>query len=334
VPWYAQGGWLEPLDKWITAAELADFIPGLLLDLKYEGQTYALPYNRSTQGIFYNKDLMREAGLDPEDAPETWDEFREAACAISELGDDIYGAYAWQSRWFWGPFIYAWGGQINDAECNVAWNSPEAVAAFTFMQNLKKDGCAGVPANLTGGFTQSNAEFVQGTVGFVWTSTALNSWIGDVVDFDYGFMMMPSGPAARAVTHGAANLSIHSNKSEAEKAAAWEFVQFLTSPEATAEFHMATGYMATRYSALELPEVKAFHTENPYYRISIDQLEYAFPTSCIEFSVPEYQEVVQGMAIPDIYINERDVATVLAESAAEVQAYVDEYRAAGTLIIR
>ena len=66
VPFYAKNGAFEPINNLASKEDLADYIPGLLTDLTYKGQVYAIPFNRSTQGMFYNKDLMREAGLDPE----------------------------------------------------------------------------------------------------------------------------------------------------------------------------------------------------------------------------------------------------------------------------
>ncbi len=60
---------LKPINNLASAEDLADYIPGLLTDLSYKGQVYAIPFNRSTQGMFYNKDLMKQVGLDPELSP-------------------------------------------------------------------------------------------------------------------------------------------------------------------------------------------------------------------------------------------------------------------------
>ncbi len=58
VPFYAKEGAFEPINNLASEEDLEDFIPGLLVDLSYQGQVYAVPFNRSTQGMFYNKDLM------------------------------------------------------------------------------------------------------------------------------------------------------------------------------------------------------------------------------------------------------------------------------------
>ncbi len=334
VPFYAQEGTLVPLDDYFTAEAWEDFIPGLLEDLKYNGKTYAVPANRSTQGLYYNKDLFRAVGLDPEKPPQTWDEFAEYSKILTDPAKDQYGTYSWISRWYFPLLLYGFGGQMNDAEGNCTYDSPEGVAAMSFLQNLKKDGVAIIPANLTGAFELQASEFVAGQIGMMFQSTAILSWIGDTVPFDWGFAMMPAGPAGRYVTHGAANYAVCTGKSPEETQAAIELVDWLSAPTQTAEFHMKTGYMAGRWSALELPETVEFYKTHPYYKISVQQLEWAHPTSTIEFSVKEWGTYLQQTTLPDILINERDVATVLNESCAYVNELVEGYRAEGKMIIR
>ena len=74
VAYYAQLGLLESLDSLFSKELLDDFYPSMLADLQYNGELYALPYNRSTQGFFVNVDAMKKVGI--EKAPETWDEFK------------------------------------------------------------------------------------------------------------------------------------------------------------------------------------------------------------------------------------------------------------------
>ncbi len=51
-----------------------DFFPGFMLNSEAEGKTWSVPFQRSTVLLYYNKDMFKEAGLDPEQAPTTWDE--------------------------------------------------------------------------------------------------------------------------------------------------------------------------------------------------------------------------------------------------------------------
>ena len=184
VPFYANSGVLEPISDWASAEDMADFIPGLLADLTLDGKVYALPMNRSTQGLYYNKDLFREAGLDPDKPPETWDEVRQYGAAIAALGDDFSGIYGTGNmQWYFEPFVYEFGGSFSDADCNFTFNDEYGVAAATYLSDLvHEDGVAIIPSIMSGPFDQQATEFVQGKVGMLRQSTAVNEILSNVVD--------------------------------------------------------------------------------------------------------------------------------------------------------
>lgn len=335
VPFYAANGWLEPINNYASDDDMADFIPGLLEDLTLNGNVYALPYNRSTQGLFYNKDLFVEAGLDPDNPPQTWDEVVEYGKAIEALGDDYHGIYAiGNMQWYFEPMVYEWGGQFSDENCYFTFNDEAGVAVAQFLQDMVYvDKVAVVPSILSGSWDQQAVEFVNGKVGMMRQSTALNSFIQGVVDFNWGFTMYPEGPEGRVVTGGGANIAISAKASDAEKQAAWDFVNWLTGTENSAAFHMDTGYMPSRYSVQDLPEVQAFYVENPTWLVSVGQLEYAKPTSCAVLNSPNWGTTIEA-AFERIIINEEDPQSVLDEVVIELNSSIDEAKDAGTLIMK
>ena len=77
---------LTPLDPYIRASgvDTTEFFPALWSEMKWQGHTYALPVNSTSYALFYNKALFREAGLDPERPPQTWDEVREMAERLTQ----------------------------------------------------------------------------------------------------------------------------------------------------------------------------------------------------------------------------------------------------------
>ncbi len=332
VPFYASNGVFVPLNELADESELSDLTPGLLGDLIVDGKLYAVPFNRSTQGMYYNKDLFRQAGLDPENPPQTWDEVLEAARAIRALGDEYYGIYATFSTWYWQPFVQSWGGEFSDANCNFTFNDAAGVAAAEFFQSLLyEEDVALIPSNLSGTFDQQAIEFVTGRVGMMRQSTAINGFIDSVVDFDWGFTMLPAGPGGRAVTGGGANLAISARAPREIQEAAWDFVSFMSSTENTARFHMETGYMPVRLSAAQLPQVQEFYQTHPTWQVSVNQLEFARPTSCATLNTPEYNSIM-SQAIERIILNNEDPQTVLDQAVAELNALVEQRRAAGELI--
>lgn len=328
VPLYAQNGVFAPLNPFFTEEDEADLIPGLLADLTYEGQVYALPYNRSTQGFYYNADLLAEFGFEP---AQTWEEFAEQARAIHAANPEYYGGYAYANAWEFAPVILGWGGRFNDDECNVTLNEPEVVGAINFFKDLNAEGAMTLPNALDGSLEEVNSDFVQGRVAYLIKSTSWLTRLGSVVDFAWDFTMMPAGPNGRFVTNGGANLAISAAASPEVQAASWELIRYLTDTEQTGEFHVSTGYMPVRYSALELPAVQELHAEFPRYRLSIDQLEYATATACVARNVSQYVGVVNE-ALQRVWINGEDTQAVFDQVTADLQDVIDEMKADGTLV--
>ncbi len=333
VPFYAQQGVFLPLKEVATQEDLDEYLPSLLTDLSYQGDVYGLPYNRSTQGLYYNKELFEEVGLDPEDPPSTWEEYREYATKITEAEGNKAGGYATFQRWYFEPFLGQWGGQMNDAECNPTFQESAGVEMMSFFQGLHhEDEVVVMPANLSGGFDQQAIEFITGQVGMLLQSTAIQGFIGDTVDFPWGFTMLPEGPEGRVVTHGGGNLAITTSATPEQREAAWKFLDWITSPEQSGEFHMATGYMPSSEAVLDLEAVQTFHKEHPSWLTSVEQLEFARPTSCLVVNTGGLYVEVITEAIERILINNEEPEATLAQAAEELQTEIDRRRTAGELI--
>ncbi len=107
----------------------------------YDGRCYGLPWVQGSRVLFVNRDLFRRAGLDPDHAPETWDELLAAARKITTLGSAIYGfgqnigeRYVLYKKFM--AFAWGNGGDVFDEQGNVVVNSPEMIAALEFYLQL------------------------------------------------------------------------------------------------------------------------------------------------------------------------------------------------------
>jgi ABC-type glycerol-3-phosphate transport system substrate-binding protein len=329
VPFFAQAGVLEPIADWASQEDMDDFLPGLLSDLTYEDVVYALPFNRSYQGVYYNKDLFRQAGLDPEAPPKTWDEYAAAVDAIDALGDDIYGSYIYRRS---HEFFLSFGEPISNENCDVTVASDAGVAAYQYLQDLRYVHNALVPANLSGPFDQAAIEFIQGKVGMYSGSIAIQNRVGSTVEFDWGFFLMPAGPGGYAWLGGGGNVAMSASATPEQKAAAWDFARWLTSKEKSAEWHMGTGYLPTRKSVAELPEVQAFYAENPSWQTSVEGVQYIYKTPCAIVNIPQYVSIVTP-ATDRVVLNQEDPLTVLQDLQRELQDLIDQARENGELII-
>lgn len=86
APYFISVNAFQDLTDQIAGLSYADsLLEGQLDAGTFEGRQYVMPFTADSSALFYNKDLFAKAGLDPEQAPETWDEFVAAANAVSAL---------------------------------------------------------------------------------------------------------------------------------------------------------------------------------------------------------------------------------------------------------
>src|SRR5690606_30821650 len=85
----AATGKLEPLDGYVTAELKESINPSALNGLMSQGKLVAFPWTEAASGFWYNKEIMRKAGLDPEKPPRTIEELMAAMAAIRQSQPDV-----------------------------------------------------------------------------------------------------------------------------------------------------------------------------------------------------------------------------------------------------
>ncbi|TVQ38310.1 MAG: extracellular solute-binding protein [Spirochaetaceae bacterium] len=151
-----------------------------------DGNQYGIPLDNTMLGIYYNKQIFRDAGLDPDNPPQTLAEFQRAADAIRDAGYYAYhpGAYG-QARWYrrmWYVYLWQKGGRLIENE-RAAFNNQTGRDALEFLVTTRTRGW-----NEPG--TNGAAQFDAGELGMMVNGTwhYLNLARGDL---DWGFMGMP-----------------------------------------------------------------------------------------------------------------------------------------------
>ena len=149
-PKYNVKGIVAELDQFVSATpgaaeKVADFYEKAIKEgATANGKLVALPYVLDNRALFYRKDIMKEAGLDPEKAPAgSWDEFRAAAKAMTVRDGDIFTRAGWFGNTgqfcfqIYVQFLWQNGGAIlSDAGDKIAYDSPEALEALEFWTRL------------------------------------------------------------------------------------------------------------------------------------------------------------------------------------------------------
>ena len=153
LPEWADSGAIQPIDPVITPELKERFFASMLENgALYNGQNWGLPIAAGVRGLYWNKALYEEAGLDPEKPPKTWDELYIYATTIHEetgkfgFSFDGKGVQAFRS---FGYFLWNAGGELLTEDGKAAFNSPEGVAALEFMIRLAQSGAIPDPAGVT-----------------------------------------------------------------------------------------------------------------------------------------------------------------------------------------
>jgi len=270
---FIESGAIQCLEDFIAKdpdfqKQLSDFFPRLLESCKYYGKLYGLPLNTSTPLLYYNKDLFRKAGLDPNKPPKTWSELYEYAKKISALGDDIYGYRVDAADWLIEAYIWQFGGEIiSEDGKKILVDNPGTLEAWKFFQKMVREKVA-----VFSGGKAGNALDLSGKIGMVVRSTGSLGYLKRNVKWDLGATLMPYEKRA-VVPIGGGNLYIFASRPEKEKKAAWEFLKFVVSPKNTLKWALATGYMAARISAYESPELQKLIKEDPRVGLTYIQLK-------------------------------------------------------------
>ena len=155
----------------------------------YGGKVYSLPFAVSLPVSYYNIDLVKKAGGDPDNLPKTWDEVIALAKKINAMGDDNHGMFfGWTitGNWFWQALNFSHGGSmLTPDEKKVAFGGP--VGQWSIKTFARFSTEAGMP-NL--GHKDCAQVFAAGKVGmFFWSTSILarmTEWVGDKFELKTG----------------------------------------------------------------------------------------------------------------------------------------------------
>lgn len=286
------------LEDMVDAKELKDQFAGMIpqgLELgKVDGKTYGLAYTFSTPILFYNGDLFKQAGLDPEKPPRTWDDVNAAGKAIKEkTGKNGFfpGAYGPTD----GTFVYqsivmSNGGKVRNGN-KLTFADRDAADAVKMLRGMVDSGAHAKIDPASGPDT-----FAAGNMGmFLYTSALLSSVKKSAQGkFDLRLAPMPSfGDKPTAPTNSGSALFVFSKDPDKQRAS-YELLKYLTSKEAYTIITSKIGYLPLRLDIVDDPNyLGPWLEENPMFRANIKQLDRL--TANIAFPGPNYRQVEKMM---------------------------------------
>jgi multiple sugar transport system substrate-binding protein len=315
------GNALEDMAGEEAYAALVDGMIPRGLDLgRVEGKTYGLAYTFSTPILYYNADLFRAAGLDPDQPPRTWDEVKAAAEAIVEKTDAegfFPGAYGPAD----GTFVYqailmSNGGMVRDGN-TLTFANPEGIEAVQTMRDMVDSG-----AHARLDPASPSEAMLAGQLGMFLYTSALQSTLSAAAEGNWELRVAPMpafGDKPTAPTNSGSALFTFS-KDPVKQRASYELMKFLTSKYGYTIITSKIGYLPLRLDIVDDPEFLGPWTEqNPLIRPNLEQLSRLTPN--VAFPGPNYRQAESMMkeAVTEAVFGEGDVAEVLTAAQQNAQ---------------
>jgi sn-glycerol 3-phosphate transport system substrate-binding protein len=247
-----------------------DLLPGILTNLRYEDKIAALPFNRSTPVLYYNKDRFAKVGLDPEKPPETWQELQEYARLLTSSDGSQFGFLAANFPWVFESMVWSSGGQLTEGE-RATFAKPGSKAMRIWTDMVHRDKTAYFSEHFS-----ERAEFISGRAAMVIESSALLKWCSSAADFKVGVAVLPRYEGfSNVVPTGGGAAVIPTGISAEQTAAAWTFLTWLISTQQTADWSRATGYVPVRKSAQALLRTRGFYEDHPAFLTANEEMKFA-----------------------------------------------------------
>lgn len=273
--------------RWgFTDDELDDFFKNVLDADKlpqFKGKRFGFPPYRSMEVMYYNEDWLKELGYDG--PPETWEEFREVACAAAALGEDKYGyEFSVDASTFMDMLMTRGGSPTNDDATAYTFGGDAGKETLQFLQDLFDDGCAIFE---TERYSDQN-DFRNGKVLFTISSTSglphYRSAVSEGANFNWSIALLPRDRDDAVIDVYGASISVFKSTPE-KQLASWLFLKWLSEAEQQARWSRGTNYFPTRQSAAN--EMTQYFSENPQYEKAFRFLDN---TWAIEPGVVAYDE--------------------------------------------
>tara|TARA_B100000614_G_scaffold141741_1_gene125877 strand:+ start:2309 stop:3640 length:1332 start_codon:yes stop_codon:yes gene_type:complete len=302
-----------------------DYIEPVLNYYTIDDQIYSIPFNSSSPILYYNRDKMAQAGLDPDSPPETFSEViamleqaRDAGVDGARIGFNLHSWFfeQWMAEQN-APLVNNSNGRAARAT-EVNLTSDAAYTIVNWIDELNRRGLYTYTGRLED-WSGSDAIFQQGEAMFHITSTAdlgnISSAVEGSFELGTGLLPIPDGVERNGVVIGGASVWLLDGHPTRELEAARDFVLFMTNTENMVSWHKLTGYYPVRNSSVDALEAEGWFDEDPNAYTAFDQLLNTVPN-------PASAGALMGSFLDTRTIIEEAIQKVL--QGTDVQAAMEE----------
>ncbi|RME41771.1 MAG: ABC transporter substrate-binding protein [Caldilineae bacterium] len=334
-------GIFVPIEDYVIGPEFQpdDYIEGVANYYRIGGKFNSMPWNSSNPILYYNKDIFRAAGLDPEKPPETFEEMLDVCDKIVSSGA-AKNCVSWPLHsWFFEQWMANMGAELanngngRDARATEVYLDGDAAKTIVnWWKEMYDKGYYAYSGKLED-WDGADAIFVSGQAAMEITSTS------DVVNrqndakangFELGtsYLPYPASSERQGVIVGGASIWMTGGHPDEEMQAAKDFVIWFTNTENAIRWHKATGYFPIRKSAVDVLEIENWFELNPAYRKAFDQLLETKPTKATQGALigafPEVRTIIE-QAVEKVLAGEASVDDALSAAKADADKAIQDY---------
>jgi multiple sugar transport system substrate-binding protein len=311
-----------PLDDCLAQSAKELGYAGWALEMgRVNGKIYGLPYGLTAPVLFVNEDLLKQAGVNVETPPDSWEELLAIGSKVKALDRNIVGMeYLWNltGDFMFQTLLFSRGGSLLSAdESKIAFNDAAGNGA---LKTIEMFGKSDMPYMT---FPQANAAFAAGTLGIMANTTAFVSGLERQIDgrFTMRLWPFPRDKAGRLPAGG--NIPIVLTRDEARQKAACDYVRFIAGPVGQTIMVERIGYLTGSTLALNDEKyLKGYVEKNKLYAWTLQQLPhltswYAFPGD----NALKIMDVINKQ-MEAVFTRKKTAEEGMSSMAGEVQALI------------
>lgn len=319
--------------------DLSDHLKRVIDFWTVDGVMWPMPFNTSNPDLYYDKSDFTKAGLDPDKPPATLDDVTAAARKLKAAGIKVPLAFE-IDPWYFEQMRAKAGQLMLNNENGRSKRATETVfddatgkKIFEWLATLRKEG-------LARGYNRDQFDHLL-AIGTGDTSMALetSAALGTVVEvlasggqadkeLEIGVGPLFAPPGKGGVTVGGAGLYLMGKSAPEKQAAAWEWLKFLNTAKAQAEWAAATGYIPNVTKALDEPVLKQRWGKIPEFKVAYDQLAKSPDTPATAGVVvgpyPAMRKKIEDQ-MAAVLNSGKDPAAALAQAKADDDALLTDY---------
>lgn len=305
-----------------------------------DGKLLSMPFNSSTPVLYWNKELMQKAGLDPNKPPKTWPELGEMAKKAVAAGAKCGFTPQWQTwtmienygAWHNLPYATKDNG-FGGTDIELKFNDPARVKFIQMLADWTKDKTfvyGGREGKSTALFTAGDCVFHVASSG---SAAGIDKALGGASK--YGIGMMPYSPDVIAKPQnsiiGGATLWVLQGRPAAEYKGVAKFMSYLASTPVQAKWHQETGYVPITTAAAEATEKEGFYKKFPGREVAVQELTLNPPTANSKGlrigNFVQIRDIVDG-ELENVWSGKKDAKTALDDAVKAGNDQLKRFEAA------